>query len=141
MNYYLKFAIGNVLFAVPIDEVKEIARPKSVEKNEKMLKDIFGSFVSRKRKIILYDLPQFLKIEPINKFEVIVSEMNERQLGFKVDKVFGVIAVEKLEPIPDLAKPKNYLRGVIREGEDLVQVLSLTRLLSGIRFTNLKKYL
>jgi chemotaxis signal transduction protein len=141
VNYYLKFAIGNVELAVPIDEVKEIARPKKVQKDEKNQRGIFGSFVFRKRKIILYDLPQFLRIEPKDTFEVIISEMNQKRIGFKVDKVHGVIAVEILAPIPDLAKPKNYLRGVIVEDENLVQVLSLTRLLSGTRFASLAKYL
>ena len=140
MNYYLKFAIGNVEFAVPIDEVKEIARPKSVQKDEKNQRGIFGSFMFRKRKIILYDLPQFLRIKAKDTFEVIISEKNQKRIGFKVDKVHGVIAAEILAPIPDLAKPKNYLRGVIVEDENLVQVLSLTRLLSGKRFANLEKY-
>ena len=139
MNYYLKFAIGDAEFAVPIDEVKEIARPKKVQKDEKTQRGIFGSFVFRKRKIILYDLPQFLRIEPKDTFEVIISEMNQKRIGFKVDKVHGVIAVEILAPIPALAKPKNYLRGVIVEDENLVQVLSLTKLLSGTRFASLKK--
>ncbi len=141
MNYYLKFAIGNVEFAVPIDEVKEIARPKKVQKDEKNRRGIFGSFVSRKRKIIVFDLPQFLRIEPKDTFEVVISEVNHKRIGFKVDKVHGVIAVETLAPIPDLAKPKNYLRGVVVEDENLVQVLSLTKLLSGTRFASLEKYL
>jgi len=91
--------------------------------------------------IVLYDLPKFLKMESKSQFEVIIAEVNRRHVGFKVDKVCGVIAAETLSPFPELVMAKNYLRGVIKEGESLIQVLSLTRLLSGVRFTNVEKYL
>lgn len=141
MNYYVKFVIGSVAFAVTVNEVKEIARPKSVQTKEKTLKNICGFFVFRKKMIVLYDLPKFLKMESKSQFEVIIAEVNRRHIGFKVDKVCGVIAAEILSPFPELVMAKNYLRGVIKEGESLIQVLSLTRLLSGVRFTNVEKYL
>ncbi len=141
MNYYVKFVIDNVAFAVPIEEVKEIARPKAIQKREKIPKNIYGFFIFRKRMIVLYDLPEFLKMESKGRFEVVISELNRRHIGFKVDKVYGVIGAEMLSPFPELVMAKNYLRGVIREDENLVQVLSLKRLLSASQITNVEKYL
>jgi len=141
VNHYVKFVIDNVAFAVPIEEVKEIARPKAVQKKEKISKNIYGFFVFRKRMIVLYDLPEFLKMESKSRFEVVISEVNKRHIGFKVDKVCGVIAAETLSPFPELVMAKNYLRGVIKEDERLIQVLSLKRLLSATRVMNVEKYL
>ncbi len=141
MNYYVKFVIGNVAFAVPIEEVREIARPKSVQKEEKIPKNICGFFVFRKRMMVLYDLPSFLKMESKNQFEVIITEVNRKLVGFKVDKVCGVISAETLAPFPELVMAKSYLRGIVKEDENLIQVLSLRRLLTGARLTNIEKCL
>jgi len=146
MNYYLKFAISDINFAAPIEEIKEIARPKSIlkqEKKDKGAKNLIGFFHLRKEKLLLYDLPSFLEIRrnKNNKFEVIVSEIHNSRVGFKVDKVFGIITADDLISVPELARPKDYFRGVIREGESVVQVLSLTKLMSGSRLKSLKKYL
>jgi len=143
MNYYLKFAISDINFAAPIEEIKEIARPKSIlkqEKKDKGAKNLIGFFHLRKEKLLLYDLPSFLEIRrnKNNKFEVIVSEIHNSRVGFKVDKVFGIITADDLISVPELARPKDYFRGVIREGESVVQVLSLTKLMSGSRLKSLK---
>ncbi len=141
MNYYLKFVIGTVWFAVPIEEVKEIARPKTVLKQENVTKSLFGFFKLRKRRLPLYDLPKFFKIEADAKFEVIISEVNRKQIGFKVNKVLGIIAIKELVSFPQLVKPKDYFRGVIKEGDSIIQVLSFIKLISGVRLRTIKKYL
>lgn len=141
MNHYVKFVIGNVAFAVPIEEVKEIARPKSVQQKERITKNICGFFVFRKRMLVLYDLPGFLKIKSKEQFEVVISMVNRKLVGFKVDKVCGVIYAEILSPFPELVMARNYMRGVIKEDENLVQVLSLRRILTGKRLATIENYL
>ncbi len=146
MNYYLKFAISDISFAAPIEEIKEIARPKSIlkqEKKERGAKNLIGFFHLRKEKLALYDLPNFLEIKQKNnsEFEVIISEIHNSRVGFKVDKVFGIITADDLVSFPEIARPRDYFKGVIKEGESVVQVLSFTKLMSGSRFKSLKKYL
>lgn len=141
MNYYLKFTVSSICFAAPIEEIKEIARPKTISQKSKITKNFIGFFELRKKRVPLYDLPKLLKIEPSDKFEVIISEINQKHLGFKVDKVLGIITTKDLTPFPDLVEPEDYFKGVIKEGDNLVQVLSFTKLISGSRLRAIKKYL
>ncbi len=141
MNYYLKFEISDIGFAIPIYEVKEIARPKTILPRNKIAKQLVGFFKLRNKRIPIYNLPKFLKIISDDKFEVIISEINRKQIGFKVDRVFGIIAIEELVPFPEFVKPKDYFKGIIREGDSLIQVLSFRKLISGQRLRMIKKYL
>jgi len=141
MNYYLKYKIGIINFAAPIEEVREIVRPKEIQKEEKLTKNIVGFFTLRGKRVVLFDLPKFLDINTEDSFEVIISEIEEKYIGFKVDKVFGILGVEELIPFPEIVEPKDYFRGVIKENKSFLQVLSFTKLLSGARLSTIKKYL
>jgi chemotaxis signal transduction protein len=141
MNYYLKFAIERIKFGVPIDEVIEIARPKSVRRLDKVKKDIAGVFELRKNTCVLYDLAAFLEIGSAQSFEVIVSRINAHSIGFKVDKVLGIVPSATLTPFPEIFGAGRYFEGVIKEDEDLVQVLSLKRIISGTRLRRIKTYI
>jgi chemotaxis signal transduction protein len=141
MNYYLKFTINDINFAAPIEEIIEIARPKIVLKQEKISKNIVGFFELRKKRLPIYDLPKFLELKTNDKFEVIVSEIKQKNIGFKVDKVFGIITAETITPFPDLISPKDYLPGLIKEEDDLVQVLLFRKVVTGSRLKAIKKYI
>lgn len=132
MNYYLKYAISNVHFATPIEEVKEVARPKRVSKRAAK-KHFLGFIDVRKKKVPLYDLPKLLDIEAEGKFEAIISEIDEKYIGFKVNKVFGIIAAINLYPFPELVKPKRYFQGIIKEDDTVIQVLSFKKIFSGFK--------
>jgi len=110
MNYYLEFLINNINFAVPIKEVKEIVRPKSVLQEKKIPKNLVGFF----RLIPLYDLPKILKLDTEDVFEVILSEIRETYIGFKVTKVLGIIKSETLLPFPELVKPMGCFEGLVQ---------------------------
>ena len=140
-RYYLKYFIGKVVFATPIEEVKEIARPKEIIEKAGLAKNLAGYFRLRKQRILLFDLPGFLKLNSRKEFEVIVSAIDGRPIGFKVNKVLGIVVSDKLSPFPELVKPKKFLKGVIKDGKEFIQVLSFENLLSGSRLKTIKKYL
>lgn len=141
MNYYLEFLINKINFAVPIKEVKEIVRPKSVLQEKKIPRNLVGFFRLRDRKIPLYDLPKIFKLDAEDVFEVILSEIRETYIGFKVTKVLGIIKSETLLPFPELVKPMGCFEGLVQDDGRLVQVLSLEKIMSPVRFKTLKKYL
>lgn len=141
MNYYLKYTVGNIKFATGIEEIKEIVRPDEVTKEKNLSRNLVGYFNLREKKVLLYDLPNFLGVNADKKFEVIIAEISQRYIGFKVNKVFGIISVLDLIPFPELVKPKDYLKGVIKHDDELLQVLSFFKLLSGTRLAAIKKYL
>jgi chemotaxis signal transduction protein len=42
--------------------------------------------------------------------------------------------------VPALASTANFMKGIVQEGENIVQVLSLKKLMSGSRLRAIKKY-
>ncbi len=141
MNYFLKYTIGSIKFATPIEEIKEVTRPKEIVKSEELPKNIAGFFNLRGKKVLLYDLPHFLEIKSEDKFEVIIIEIGQNYIGFKVNNILGIISASELSQFPEIVKAKNYLIGVIKQDKELLQIISLTRLLSGSRYNAIKKYL
>jgi chemotaxis signal transduction protein len=141
MKYYLKFEIDNVALATPIQEIKEVARPKTLLQQKSTSKHLAGFFKLRGRNVPLFDLPQLFNSVRNGSFEVIVLEIDKLLLGFKVDTVFGILTADTMTPVPALARPKKFLEGIIQEGESIVQVLSLKKLMSGPRLRSMKKYM
>jgi len=139
MIYLLKYTIGNVGLATPIEEIREIVRPKNINEAAKPAKYVLGFFDLRDEKVMLYDLPEFLGIKSSDGFEVIISNVEQRNIGFKVTKVFGIIGVEELLSFPDIVRAKDYFKGVVRDNSSFLQVLSFYKILSGSRFTAIKK--
>jgi chemotaxis signal transduction protein len=141
MNFYLHYQIGRVGFATLIDEIKEIARTKTIFTESNLPKNVTGFFELRKRRVCLFDLPNFLGIETSKNFEIIVTEINNGWVGFKVEKVYGVIASGEVLPYPLLIQKKDYLNGLLINGKEILQILSLRKILSGVRFKAIQKYL
>lgn len=141
MNYYLKFEIGNTALAAPIQEVKEIARPKTILRQKRISKNVAGFFKLRGRTVPLFDLPHLLNSGTTESFEVIVAEIDKTLVGFKVDLVSGILSADELMSVPTLAQAKHFVEGIIQEGENIVQVLSLKKLMSGARLRSIKKYI
>jgi chemotaxis signal transduction protein len=140
MNYFVKFEINNVALAAPIQEVKEIARPKVVLTRGKNARNLAGFFKLRGKNVPLFDLPRLFDSRGSGRFEVIVSDINKVLIGFKVDSVSGVLAADAVNPVPALASTARFMQGIIQEGEHIVQVLSLKKLMSGPRLRSVKKY-
>ncbi len=141
MNYYLKFEIGKAALATPIQEVKEIARPKTILQQKKIPKNVTGFFKLRGKTVPLFDLPHILNSGTTESFEVIVAEIDKTLVGFKVDMVSGILMASELMSVPTIARAKHFVEGIIQEGENIVQVLSLRKLISGARLRSIKKYL
>jgi chemotaxis signal transduction protein len=140
MNYYLKFIINNINFAAPINEVKEVARPRSIMRPATKGKNLVGLFELRREKLPLYDLPRFLDLQSQDPFEVIISVVQRKLIGFKVDEVYGIVTSQELTPFPELAYSKKYFEGVIKEGNSFIQVLSFKKIVSGPRLRSIVKY-
>jgi chemotaxis signal transduction protein len=112
-----------------------------VTTDQELGKNLPGYFDLRGQKIVLYDLAGFLGISMAEGFEVIISEIMTKNIGFLVTKVSGIISAEDIKPFPEIVKAKDYFRGVVKDEDDLLQVLSFARLLSGSRLNAVKKLL
>ncbi len=141
MSYFVKFTVGSMTLATPLQEVKEIARPTTVMKKERASRNLAGCFKLRGKSVPLFDLPRLFESSTTERFEVIVSEISTVLIGFKVDTVSGVLSAEVVKPVPALASTARFMQGVIQEGENIVQVLSLKKLVSGPRLRSIKRYM
>lgn len=106
----------------------------------KKSKNLVGLFELRRQQLPLYDLPLFLDLQSHDPFEVIISPVKKELIGFKVDEVYGIVMSGELIPFPRLVYAKNYFLGVIKEGNSLIQVLSLDKIISGRRWRSVMQY-
>ncbi len=127
--------------ATSVSEIKEVVRSKNLSTNTRLPKNVAGFFELRGRRICLFDLPSFLDIETSGNYEIIVAEINKFSIGFKVEKVYGIVSTEELLPYPELVTKKDYLIGVIKKKDEILQVLSFVKILSGPRLKAIQKYL
>lgn len=141
MNYYLYYQIGKIKMATDISEVKEILRPKKINFEEKLPKNLAGFCEFRGKRLYIFDLPIFLDIEQGKEFEVIISEINNALIGFKVEKVYGIVTTDEIFPYPEITQAKDYLIGIIKKDEEIIQLLSFSKIISGSRLKAIQKYL
>ncbi len=127
--------------ATAISEVKEIIRPKNLNFEEKLPKNLAGFCEFRGKKLWVFDLPLFLQIEHGKEFEVIIAEINKALIGFKVDKVYGIVSADEIFPYPEITQAGNYLIGIIKKDEEIIQLLSFSKIMSGARLKAIHKYL
>lgn len=141
MNYFLRFDIGDIKLAVPVDEVAEIVRPKRITRKGKIAKYFVGFIKLHKKTVPVFDLHEFFGINPVERFEVIISDLDKTNIGVKVDKVLGIITAQELQSYPGFVEPERYLQGVIPHDGGAIQVLSLGKLISKQRLMAIRKYL
>lgn len=128
MKYFLKFTINNKDFAVPIEEIVEIARPKTIQTQKD--KNIVGTFSLRRETIYVVDLASILRIKGGKKNEIMIVNIEGDRVGFCVDRISGIIELEQVSPVPDLIKSHRSLTGMLTMKETIIPVISLARTLN-----------
>lgn len=141
MTYFLRFKLSDIIFAVPIDEINEVARPKEIIKKGKLSRHFIGFIKLRKETVPVFDLHEFFGVDKTEHFEIIISEIGKTNIGIKVDKVSGIIAAAELQDYPGIVKHDKYLQGIIAQDESVIQIISLTKLISGQRLKAIQKHL
>jgi chemotaxis signal transduction protein len=142
MHYYLSFMIKDVSFAVPIEEVQEIARPKTMLIKEKSnIKNMIGHFNLRGVRIPLFNLSAHLALDHDDNHEVIIISHKDIMIGVRVDVVRGIVAARDIIPYPDMIPKRTFLMGIIPDEKALLQVISLMKIFTGKRVQAIKTYL
>ncbi|MGQ9465473.1 MAG: chemotaxis protein CheW [bacterium] len=141
MKPYLSYQIGLIKFATPIEEIKEVARAKNISVEDKLPRNIAGFFELRGKKICIFDLASFLDIKADEGFEIIITEAKQHYVGFKVEKILGIVSADEVVPYPEVVQAKDYLMGIITYDKELLQVISFYKILSGPRLKAIQKYL
>ncbi|MGB9591449.1 MAG: chemotaxis protein CheW [Candidatus Kryptoniota bacterium] len=133
----VSFVIGNEEFGVNILKVQEIIRSVSITRVPKSPDYVAGVINLRGKIVPVIDLRKrfaLLPKEADKDTRIIVVELDDKVVGFLVDKVKEVIRVDNeiIDPPPDLTTDisTHYITGVAKLPDRLLILLDLDRILN-----------
>jgi purine-binding chemotaxis protein CheW len=134
----VNFTIGDVNYGVPVNQVREVRDMQVVTPVPEAPSYIDGVTNLRGQIITVMDLRKRLSIEATESKDkkIIVIEMSEATVGVVVDSVTEVstIAGTDIESQMQVTKKlEDYLVGVGKQGEQLVVILDLAKIISDMK--------
>ncbi len=140
---YVTLGLGEELFAVPVEVVREILDyqpPFGIPEGPSYflgLTDVRGQGTPTLDLRVKLGLA---KVEPSATTRILVIDvpLAERtlSLGLVADRVFEVVAIrsDQIEPAPDIGRPwrSDYIKGVVRRDSGFVVLFDLERLLTTV---------
>ncbi len=145
---YLEFALGPMLFAIDIANVKEILQPSLADPLPEAPIGMIGMTIIRDRRLTIIELHSRFELDAEEDdidYSLVVIKVDQIAVGLVVDVVLKVRAVppQQLIPFPQLAQAKwqNCVEMVYQIDENTVHVLSVKQLLSSQELEYLKKHM
>jgi two-component system chemotaxis response regulator CheV len=130
----VEFTLGSVPYGINVAKVREVINDLPVTSIAGSHPDIAGLFTLRDKVIPLIDLAKNLNITSSqDKSTIIVSELNNFLVGFKVDSVSRIhrISWSQLEPPPPAAGSDRVI-GIIKIDNRLVLLLDFEKITAEI---------
>lgn len=135
----LHFIIAAEQYALDIEHIVEIVRPRGVTRVPNAEASIVGIVSLRGTIVTLVDVRQRLRHppapEPTEDTRVIVVDFHGETVGFQVDRVLRVIKVDAAavapHPIVHASEHEDCIRGVFRHAGALTILLDFDKLLGG----------
>jgi purine-binding chemotaxis protein CheW len=132
------FRVGDGEFAADIMGITEIIRPQKVTRIPRSPAFVEGVINLRGRVVPIVGMRERFGLEKASgegrKARVIIVRTDGRLIGALVDEVMGVVrmAVDQVEETPETAQGAcaQFVKGVAKDGERLVVVLDMQRLLT-----------
>jgi purine-binding chemotaxis protein CheW len=144
----VSFKLGDEIFAVRVDQVREIGRVDQITKVPKMPDFIEGVMNLRGQITTIIDLRRRFEIddqeERTNQARIIVAEIGDIQLGIIVDSVQDVIRIstKSLSPPPKAFTTKvdgRFLSGICKQPESLIMLIDLSNILDHDEFNKISE--
>ena len=113
-RHLLTFSLGNEEYALDIEQIREIIKPREITDIPRVPPFVLGIVSLRGIIVPIYDLKQRLKlgrVEVAAESRIIVCQEEERIVGLLVDRITQVVRLQdrNLEP------PPNVLSGIDRD--------------------------
>ncbi len=132
------FRVGDGEYATDIMGITEIIRPQKVTRIPRSPEFVEGVINLRGRVVPVVDMRKRFGLGGAvgegRKARVIIVRIGGRLIGALVDQVTDVVrmTVDQVEETPETAKGVNaqYVRGVAKDGERLIVVLDMQKLLT-----------
>lgn len=131
----IEFAIGNISYGINVAKVREVINSVPITPIAQSHKYIDGAFVLRGKVMPLINLARSLNSQQTtaDTFKIIVCEINNYYVGFKVDEIYRIHRIywTQMEPVPPLSG-SELTTGIIKMKEHLIVLLDFERILSEV---------
>lgn len=130
----IEFTISGTAYGINVAKVREVINPLPITPIAKAHPYIDGAFMLRGRVMPLVNLARSLDIETnTDSFKIIVCEINNFHVGFKVDEIHRIhrISWTQMDPVPTLSCAE-YTIGIVKMADRLIILLDFERILSEI---------
>lgn len=135
-KHYILFRLEEDIYGAEINDVREIILPQEPTKVPNNPDFIEGVIDYRGRVSPLLDLKKRFRVGSspyTEEARLIVSDVNEDYVSFLVDEIVGI---NRLDPatigeVPKMTKiGKEYLTGVIRDKDQLIILMNMSKILT-----------
>lgn len=130
---------GKQLFGINVFKVREVIRTPKISGVPKSDSRIVGVADIRGQTMPMIDLAKALDLEPVQPEKygdslTIVTEFNSSVQGFLVEDVDRIVHLrwEDILPPPDSLQNVNYLTGITRAQEQIVQIVDVEKVLAEV---------
>lgn len=130
----IEFSVGGVYYGLNVAKVREVINSVPVTFIAKAHPYLEGIFTLRSRVMPLVNLARSLNTKPASEeFKIIVCEINNFYVGFKVDAVYRIhrISWTQMEPAPHIAG-SDLVVGIVKMQERMIILLDFEKILADV---------
>lgn len=129
-SQYVLFPLGAKRFALPANEVAELARPDELQSFPHTTRLFSGVLVRRGNIVPVCDVAQVLvgPNAPARKFYLIASRRFGNAIELTALPVTGECELANADAVPPTGKLPDYVVGLLSLGQEIIEVLDLERL-------------
>ena len=130
----IEFSVGGVYYGLNVAKVREVINAVPVTFIARSHPNLDGVFTLRSRVMPLVNLARALNAPPTSDdFKIIVCEINNFHVGFKVDAVYRIhrISWTQMEPAPHIAG-SDLVVGVVKMQERMIILLDFEKILADV---------
>jgi chemotaxis signal transduction protein len=129
---FVLFPLGKKRFALPAEQVTELAQPDTLQTFPHTTPLMAGVLVRRGRIVPVFDVAQVLlgPNAPARKFYLIANRKFGRELEWTAVPVTGECELTTLETVAPTGRLPNYVIGLLSLAEEIVEVVDLEKLAS-----------
>ena len=130
----IEFSVGGVYYGLNVAKVREVINAVPVTFIARSHPNLDGVFTLRSRVMPLVNLARALNAPPTSDdFKIIVCEINNFHVGFKVDAVYRIhrISWTQMEPAPHIAG-SDLVVGIVKMAERMIILLDFEKILADV---------
>jgi two-component system chemotaxis response regulator CheV len=130
----IEFSVGDVFYGLNVAKVREVINAVPITFIARSHPNLDGVFTLRSRIMPLVNLSRSLNVQPTGEnFKIIVCEINNFHVGFKVDAVYRIhrISWKQMEPAPHIAG-SDLVVGIVKMQERMIILLDFEKILAEV---------